>query len=153
MAGREKTWIWHPVTRDNAALAAVLDAYYLTRWAPVMGGCTVISRALWLLRMQGYLRFDLFGVDCCWRGDEHHAFDQPENGADVGYQIRIEPPDAPAMGREFRCSLWHVKQFEDLMQQIKVLGNQFVLRVHGDGLLAYALQTMTDLESITVTQE
>lgn len=151
--GRDDVWIWHPVTREHAEIAALLDGYYLSRWAPVMGGCTVISRALWLLRMQGYLRFDLFGVDCCWRGDAHHAFDQPENAADVGYTVRIEPPAAPELGREFRCSLWMLKQFEDLLSQIRTLGDHFLLRVHGDGLLAYALQTAGDLESVTVTQE
>lgn len=150
VAGRENVWIWHPVN-DDPAIKAVLDDYYLGRWASVMGGCTVISRALWLLRMQGYLRFDLFGVDCCWRNGEHHAFDQPENAKDVSYTIRIEPPNgAPA--REFVCSLWMLKQFEDLVQQIKVLGDQFALRVHGDGVLAYYLQTAADLGTITVTQ-
>jgi hypothetical protein len=144
-------WVFHPVN-DAPDIKAVLDAYYLTRWAPVMGGCTVISRALWLLRMQGYLRFDLFGVDCCWRDGQHHAFDQPENAADVGYTVRVEPPGAPELAREFFCSLWMLKQFEDMAEQINVLGEHFVLRVHGDGLLAYYLQTAAGLEAITVTQ-
>lgn len=139
--GRDNVWIWHPLTKDSVH-APILDQFYLGRWAPVQGGCTVISRALWLLRMQGYLRFDVFGVDCCWRGDQHHAFPQPENASDVAYTVRIEPPAAPELARTFRCSLWHLKQFEDLMQQIQVLGEHFLWRVHGDGLLAYALETM-----------
>ena len=137
-------WIWHPVGQDEET-KTLLDTYYQQRWMPVQGGCTVISRALWLLRLQGYVRIDLFGVDCCWRGDQHHAMDQPENGGDVRYTMRLEAAET-GEGREFSCSLWHVKQFEDLLEMIRSLGPDLTgLRVHGDGMLAFALQAAATL--------
>lgn len=152
VADRPQVWIFHPVGEDQPS-KDILDVYYQKRWSLVQGGCTVITRALWLMRMQGYVRFELFGVDSCWRGDRHHAIDQPENDRDNRYLVTIEPPEAPDLARTFACSLWHLKQFEDMMSMIKHLGDQFLLRVWGDGLLAHAIQVAANLETMTVRQE
>jgi hypothetical protein len=152
--GRERVWIYHPLA-DNVEgpVKDALDAYYLKRWAAVPGGCTVISRALWLLRMQGYVRFDLFGVDCCVRPDAHHAVPQPENDHDVPFPFVLEPTGRPDLARSFSCTLWQIRQFEDLMGQIKHLGQHFLLRVHGDGLLAYALHCASVAGDVTVVAQ
>jgi len=138
--GRERVFIMHTVRRDESH-AALLDDYYLKQWQTVNGGSTVTSRALVALRLMGYLRFDLFGVDCCWTGDQHHAYPQPENEQDRRYRVRVAPSDAPDYAREFHCSAWHLKQYEDFLKVIKANGSQFLLHVHGDGLLAYTIRT------------
>jgi hypothetical protein len=137
VAGRDVI-LWHAMSPDNPEGAA-LDAYYgAGHWYGVAGGTTVTSRAICLLRMVGYLRFDLFGVDSCWLDGEHHAFPQAENAAEQRAIVRVEPDGSPALAREFVCAPWHVKQLEDFTQLVRVSGHQFQLHVHGRGLLAAA---------------
>lgn len=137
-AGRD-IWIFHAAGPDSA-LRETLDTYYTKRWHGVVGGTTVFTRALALLRMVGYLRYDVFGVDSCWREDAHHAYTQEENAQDKRYIVEVTPPEATA-GRRFTCSPWHMKQAEDFLQFLRINGHQFLLNMHGDGLLAYMLQT------------
>jgi hypothetical protein len=136
--GRD-VWIFHAVDPESGPLAAELDAYYLKNWHAVLAGTTVATRALMALRLLGYLRFDLFGIDSCWMGPQHHAFPQPENDRDVRVVVEVTAPDDTAR-RRFVCSPAHLKQFEDFLQLIKVNGEHFALNVHGDGMLAYALE-------------
>lgn len=144
-------WVFHPVTRaseDCAYAVPSLDDYYLTQWVGIAGGSTVGSRALFLLRLLGYLRFDLFGIDSCWMDREHHAFAQPENDQDTLYWVRVHPRTPHE--RVFRCSGWHLKQLEDWLQIIRVNGSQFLLNVHGDGLLAYVMRTMAEADDLDI---
>lgn len=155
VADREKVWIFHTVHRTESAAADLLNRYYLKRWESVNGGSTVASRALYALRMLGYLRFDMFGIDCCWdeQGIEHHAYPQPENAQDRRYNVTIAPGDAPDRARTFYCSAWHLKQYEDFLQMIKAVGQQFLLQFHGDGMLAYTIATNADLSDVVITEE
>lgn len=146
--GRPNVWIFHAAGPDSA-IAKTLDEYYLGNWHGVIGGTTVFTRGLMLLRMLGYLRFDAFGIDSCWLDDKHHAFPQKENDDDARYHVRVESPDGER--RVFQCSGWHVKQAEDFLQTIRINGNHFLLNVHGPGLLAYMLRSAGS--SVTVTQE
>jgi hypothetical protein len=124
----------------------VLDDYYAGRWAPTPGGTTVIMRAISVLRMLGYIRFDLFGVDSCFIGDKHHAYAQPENDVDKPYPFRVCPTGHPEMTRTFWCASWHAKQLECFLQMVRINGHSFVLNVHGDGLLAFALKSSADVQ-------
>lgn len=146
-AGRD-VWIFHAAGPDSA-FKELLDAYYLKQWHGVVGGTTVFTRGLALLRMLGYLRFDCFGIDSCWLGDDHHAFPQPENEADKRHQILVTPPGATT-GRTFTCAPWMIKQAEDFLQFVRVNGSQFLLNLHGDGLLAYLLQTGAEIPASDV---
>jgi hypothetical protein len=157
--GREHVWIFHASAGTTGPIKEALDAYYHKQWLGIGGGVTVASRAVMLLSETGYLRFDLFGIDSCWLGDAHHAFDQPENRHDRRCTITLSVADDPTVPPQtFRCSPWHVKQFEDFLQLIRVNAAQFLLHVHGPGLLATALRmigssgTPTSLTT-TVTQE
>jgi hypothetical protein len=51
--GRPNVWIFHPTMRkDNDRVVAELDRYYGgPAWCPVSGGTTVVSRALYVLRI------------------------------------------------------------------------------------------------------
>lgn len=142
VAGRPEVWIWHAVVRKDDAITQFLDAFYAERWFGVGGGTTVATRALMLLRMAGYVRFDLFGIDCCWLGDQHHAVEQPENARDQRVRVLVGDTDRPETMRAFNVAPWHLKQFEDFASVLKINGQQFVLTVHGDGMLAYILRTL-----------
>lgn len=144
--GRPNVRIWHAVAPDNPTLRPVLDKYYLGQWMPTPGGTTVIMRAVLLMRAQGFLRFDLFGVDSCFMGNRHHAYSQPENDADRAMPVRIHPTGHPEASRVFECAPWMIKQLECFLQMIRLHGSHFLLNVHGDGLLAYALKCSADVE-------
>jgi hypothetical protein len=141
--GREQVWIFHAAVRSESAITAILDDFYDKRWSEVPGGVTVATRALMLLRIAGYVRFDLFGVDSCWQGQSHHAFEQPENARDQWFTITAGGSD-PSQQRAFRVSPWMLKQAEDFLSVIKAYGSSFLLSVHGDGLLAHLLTVLAD---------
>lgn len=65
VADYEKVRIFHAANPDGVE-RPVLDEYYGGHWTGVCGGTTVGTRAIGLLRMLGFLRFDLFGIDSCW---------------------------------------------------------------------------------------
>lgn len=133
--GRPDVWIWHGVVRAEDAITAFLDRFYAKNWFGVGGGTTVATRALTLLRMAGYVRFDLFGIDCCWMDGAHHAMPQPENDSDGGFRVTV-------CDREFTVAPWQLKQFEDFCAVLKLNGQHFVLTVHGDGMLAHVLRAL-----------
>lgn len=150
VAGRQDVWIFHAVIGPDTAERALLDEYYAGQWYGVGGGTTVATRAITLLRMLGYLRFDLFGVDSCWMGDQHHAYEQPENSRDRRLLITAAPPETPdADGRQFSCAPWHLKQAEDFLAMLRINGQHFKVHVHGDGLIAYMLQESATLALAT----
>lgn len=144
--GRQNVWIYHVGVNDETnRTKQFLDEFYRKNWHGIGGGTTVGTRAIALLRTLGYLRFDVFGMDSCWMADQHHAFHQIENERDTRYRFSVYPVGHPEMSRVFECAPWHVQQLQDFLQMIRFNGNQFVLRLHGDGLLAYVLRSAADV--------
>lgn len=141
--GRSDVWIWHPVVRTEGAPTALLDKFYGGQWVGIGGGTTVASRAISLLRTVGYLRFDLFGIDCCWMDDQHHAIPQPENDSDIRTRrsVKVGFKHSPET-RTFEASSWHVKQCEDMLTTMQINGKHYTLNIHGDGMLAYIINQL-----------
>jgi len=106
-------------------------------WYPVFGGGTVILRAIPLLMLLGYHRFELFGYDSCLRGDEHHAYAQPENDRTMVIDVSVG-------GKVFKCHPWMVAQAGDTLRVLKSIGNHVDLSVRGDGLIAHAIATAAE---------
>jgi hypothetical protein len=154
--GYPDVWIFHPVVKGKESeTAALLDTFYNGNWIGIGGGTTVASRAIYLLRTSGYVRFDLFGIDCCFLGDQHHAIAQPENDHDATHRstVTLSVKDSPDSA-QFTVTPWHVKQFEDFLTILNVNGKHFTLNVHGSGLLARAMQMLghADVESLRLTE-
>lgn len=149
---RERVWIWHALGEGDEKIKELLDVYYLGHWHGVIGGVTVAVRALSLLRMLGYMQFDVFGVDSCWgERRSHHAYDQSENDKDKRLPVRIDPADGSSPGKEFWVAPWHLAQFENFINLVQVAGDAFGrITVHGNGMLAYAMHTLSG--DFTVTE-
>lgn len=144
--GREHVWIYHVgVSEKESAAHQLLDSYYLRSWHGISGGTTVGTRAIALLRTIGYVRFDIFGMDSCWLESQHHAYQQPENERDQRLTFTAHPSGHPELARRFVCAPWHVQQVADLLQFVRFQGQHFVLNVHGDGLIAYVLQSSAEV--------
>ncbi len=146
--GRD-VWLWHGIAPDEQ-IEKEFDSYYGQSWHNIghgpIGGTTVIIRGIALLRTLGFLRFDLFGVDSCYIGKSGHAYEQPENDGDKRFPFKVHPTGHPEMARTFWCAPWHIKQLECFLQMIRLRGNNFLLNIHGDGLLAYALKASAGIE-------
>lgn len=148
--GRSRVVVWHAVNPEpdrkedqehKDAERELLDQFYGSgRWVGVVGGTTVATRAVSLLRISGYTRFHLFGVDSCWMRGEHHAYEQPENQRDSCKRILVAPSRGDVAPREFECAAWHMQQLHDFLQFIRANGHQFMLDVRGGGLLAHVLR-------------
>lgn len=149
--GRPYVGIWHD-TSGGDAVSTELDTYYGKRWHSIPGGTTVGTRAIALMRTLGFLRFDVFGLDSCWMGDQHHGFAQAENAADKKLRVTISPKEFPERERTFHCAPWHVKQAEDFIAFVRANGDKFLLNLHGDGMLAYMLRSLDDDLALDVTE-
>jgi len=139
-----KTTIWHGMSAGELEVE-VLDAYYFKRYHPVTLGTTVAMRAISLLRMLGFMRIEIFGLDSCWSGDQHHAYAQPENDNERRMSVWLRPKDRDDKAQRFICSPWQAKQVEDFMMLVKERGNLFQLEVHGPGLIATMIRTGAEI--------
>jgi len=149
---REVT-IWHPVNAGQPALD-MLDQFYFKRdhAFPVTLGSTVSLRAISLMRMFGYTRFDIFGLDSCYLDGEHHAYAQPENNSEPWAPVWLRPEGRDDLAQRFDCAIWHAKQFADFCELLKERGHMFQVNVRGPGLIATAMRIGLDVGgSVDVT--
>jgi hypothetical protein len=154
--GRTGVWIFHPVTKKDGPVSELLDQYYGEQWIGIGGGTTVATRALTLLRITGHLRFDLFGIDCCWMEDAHHALPQPENDGDLRSRSKVTVGvKGSDVTRTFEASGWHLKQLEDLCTILRHNGRHFQIEAHGDGMFAHVMRVLgtAPLDDLTLTKE
>ena len=127
--------IWHCAGDDNIDLLEEVygDAYY-----PVMGGATSALRAVHLLRMLGFHKFELYGFDSCIIG-EHHAYDQPENDGEAVLDVMVS-------GKEFKCTAANYHQAKEFVAMISKTGEHYDLAVHGDGLISHIIKNPDSLK-------
>lgn len=143
---KDRTWLWH-VTLDDE-VEELLDEAYPEWWFPVPGGSTVTLRGFCLLRMLGFLKIHVYGFDSCYRADEHHAYDQPENDSKV---LRI---GASCRGtRTFLCDPWMFTQAKEFIDLIRIYGDEFALNIKGDGLIAHIIETGAKLAALDEEDE
>jgi len=127
--------IWHCAGDDNFDL---LKKVYGEDYYPIMGGATVALRAVHLLRMLGFPKFEMYGFDSCIM-EEHHAYEQPENDGE-------EVLDVVVSGREFLCTAAHYHQAKEFVDMIQKTGEHYDLAVHGDGLISHIIKNPDSLK-------
>jgi len=130
-----KVWIWHCAGDDNFDL---LKEVYGAEYYPIMGGATIALRAVHLLRMLGFHKFEMYGFDSCIIG-EHHAYEQSENDGE-------EVLDVVVSGREFLCTAAHYHQAKEFVDMISKTGEHYDLAVHGDGLISHIIKNPDSLK-------
>ena len=130
-----KVWIWHCAGDDNFDL---LKEVYGEEYYPVMGGATIALRAVHLLRMLGFHKFEMYGFDSCIM-EEHHAYEQPENDGE-------EVLDVTVAGKEFLCTAAHYHQAKEFVDMISKTGEHYDLSVHGDGLISHIIKNPNSLK-------
>lgn len=132
---KEQVLLWHAGGQLQSTIVEWDEEHGTSReWYPVGGGGTVMLRALPLLMMLGFRKFETFGFDCCVREQEHHAYSQPENDKRMELSVKVG-------GRSFKCHPWMVSQAGDFMRMMKLIGNDLDLCVRGDSLISHILTT------------
>ncbi len=142
--------IWHCCSAGQPE-ADMLSAYYFKRFNPIPLGTTVAIKAIQLLRLLGFQTFEIFGLDSCWMGQEHHSYDQFENSNDRRLIAFLRPEDRPDLWCEFICAPWMLRQAMDFQKLIHDRGNDFRLKIHGDGLIAAIMRISAILGSTPVS--
>lgn len=142
-----QTLIWHALSAGEDELA-LLDEYYLGRehHHGITLGTTVGIRAISLMRMLGFVKFEIFGMDSCMLDGEHHAFPQEENNKDRFLTVWLRPQGRDDLVQRFTCTVWQAKQFSDALQLIQERGELFHLNFHGPGLIATAMRIGSQIE-------
>jgi len=130
-----KVWIWHCAGDDNFDL---LKEVYGEDYYPIMGGATVALRAVHLLRMLGFHKFEMYGFDSCI-GEEHHAYEQPENDGEAVLDVMVS-------GKEFKCTAANYHQAKEFVDMISKTGEHYDLAVHGDGLISHIIKNPDSLK-------
>jgi Protein of unknown function DUF115 len=97
------------------------------------GGCTVLSRAIWIAGVFGYWNMHFFGCDNSIRADAHHAYDFKTPGEETG---EIVPIQITLDGPEYLVPNYLVGQIFDLRTIIFSNQHRIQVTVHGDGLFA-----------------
>lgn len=131
----QQVWLWHSALSDT--LCDILDKHYWGKneaWYPVMGGSTVMLRAIPLLRLLGFKKMDIYGFDSCIMDGEHHAYKQEEN--DHTTVLSITCGD-----RVFQGHPWMISQAQEFLDLMQILAEEIELEIHGDGLIHYILET------------
>jgi len=119
---------------DMEDVEKILDEYYLGRYNIIVGGSTVMLRAIMLTRLLGYQQFEIFGFDSCLLGGEHHSYEQKENDKTPVFKLYCDD-------KEFMVSGWMGKQALDFQKLVEHCGHLFKCNVHGDGLIAHIMKT------------
>lgn len=140
-----RTYIWHGVSAGEDEIE-LLKAYYWERFFPIDVGTTVGIRAFSVLRLMGFKKFHVFGLDSCWMGDAHHAYEQAENNGENLIQVWLRPQGRDDKVESFLCSVWQAKQAEDFLQLVKLRGSLFEMQIHGEGLIARMVRTAAELQ-------
>ena len=135
----EQTLLWHSAV-DDTMLDFIEQKYLGTSkpWYPILGGSTIMLRLIPLMLVLGYHRFEVFGWDSCLADDgSHHGYTQDENDHTIVLNVLVNK-------RVFKCHSWMISQCQEFLDLFQKLANDVELIVHGDGLIAWCIQTAAE---------
>lgn len=153
--------IWDFMGEVDASTAPICSRAENGRFYAALGS-TVALQAILMAYNMGSRDIDVYGMDSCYIGEEHHAYQydrEVEEATEVAYrsQVRfgegsISEQPAKLIPREdgrplmanpiacgektFFCEPSMLLQAQDFQKIIKVIGASADIRVHGPGLIA-----------------
>ena len=129
-AGRT-VWMWHGFTDDDVSAQVKLLESLEPGTRLMAGGTNAGMRSIIVARELGFTRFELHGMDCCYRGKTQWAGNH-HTEAHTTVKIEVE-------GREFETSPMMMQSTDDFLNQMMMLaGCSF--KIYGDGLLEARMQ-------------
>lgn len=130
MVKDNEVYVWHTASERDMPL---LDKYYFKRWVRVPGGSTIGSRMIFMLYLLGVRTIRVYGMDCCYAGNDHHAYTQPENDSERVYTAKVGR-------RKFKAAVWMIAQLDEFLQMAPQYPPDLNISFEGDGLLQYVVQ-------------
>ena len=103
----------------------------------IVGGCTVGLRTIHLMRVLGFCKMHIFGMDSCRLNGKHHAYKQTQNDYRETQEFTIGD-------RTFVFDHWGLAQMEGFVNMTKSLGDLFELKFYGDGAIAHLVNTIAE---------
>ena len=139
----DRTYLW-TVSGSMETLNIVKENYgeVYKDWWPCDGGSTVALRALVLLRMLGFSKIHIYGMDSC-NFDDHHAYDQEENDGNRSYPVIVGK--GRDTEKEFNCEAWHLFQANDFMAMVPRYFMDCDLAVYGNGLINALIEDASEI--------
>ena len=144
---KDRTFLWHVNLSEN--VEPVLNECFGEKnkdWWPVPGGSTVTLRALCALRMLGFNKIHIYGLDgCIFKDKQHHAYEQPENDRDVRRAVEITVAGGTKFEKTFLMAPWMISQAQDFMAMVPRVLSDAKLKIYGDGAIAYIVEAASQL--------
>jgi hypothetical protein len=131
VAGGLETRLWHAYNADESR--QFLNREIDPAAHMVIGGGSIGLRALALLYGLGYRRFDIHGMDCSFRGEQHYAGEHHGKRKDA---VTVRTVD----GREFETSPALILYFRYFFKQMLWMHGADV-HLCGDGMLQHAVRS------------
>jgi 2-polyprenyl-3-methyl-5-hydroxy-6-metoxy-1,4-benzoquinol methylase len=134
----DRTYIWQASTSIDV-LDTVKEHYgkMYEDWFPSPGGSTVGLRAIWMLRILGFNKIHVYGMDSCLIPDrDHHAYEQKENDNQDKDTVDVIVGKGHECEKTFKCTLWQAYQAAEFQKMIPHLFEDLKLQFYGDGLIA-----------------
>ena len=148
---KERTYIWSvSLSKEDIEVAKEHYGEMYKDFFPCPGGSTVALRTLCLLRMLGFNKIHIYGLDSCnFPNKGHHAYEQPEN--DNGKMTEMVVGRGTEHEKTFMCETWHVYQAREFLAMIPRVLSDCDLAIYGDGLLAYMIESAATLDDDTLS--
>jgi hypothetical protein len=144
----DRTYMWH-VSLSQKLISYISEHFgdMYEGWWPSPGGSTVGLRAIMLLRMLGFNRVHVYGMDSCvFPERHHHAYEQKENDyLDERGTIPVVVAKGTKWEKAFDCQPWHVFQMCEFQDMVPHLPDDLQLNVCGDGLISYFIEAAAEL--------
>ena len=131
---KERTFYWH-VNQQKDCIEAIHDTY--PEYLICAGGSTVATRAMVLMRVLGFKKQTIYGMDSCLMNGEHHSYEQKENDLDPETSII----KTMVGGKSFDCHPWMALQATEFAYLVANAGEEFDFTIKGDGLIAHIYET------------
>lgn len=126
----EDAVLWHP------NIEGILEFVGDRECALIGGGTTVGLQAMSIAYTLGFRDLKLFGYDSSYRGEEGHAYKQPENDNEPVHEVLFA-------NRRFTCARWMIVQTEEFKSVAQQLSDEgCVISVAGDGFLPETFREM-----------
>ena len=98
---------------------------------------TLVTQSL--MRFMGFHQFEMFGWDCCYLDDQHHASKQPRPIGCLPFVIQDEATEAELHRFEV-CPSWAAELHDACVQTHNLTAMGYKVNVHGPGAVATLLR-------------
>lgn len=106
---------------------------YMPELKKTVNTTTVGVTAIIIGLQMGFRQFECYGLDSCYLNSNF-------NGGQYEPKVDEVVLDVECNGKKFKCSQSNLMQAIDFKNVCRIWGNKFIIKIHGEGLLAQMLK-------------